>query len=140
MLPRMEVDPERMERVLRNLLDNAIQYTPVHGVVTVEARRAGSRWIEITVSDTGAGIPPEDVGRIFERFYRADKGRERARGHSGLGLAIVKEIVEAHGGRVTVQSAVGEGTTFRFTVPQAAGLRAESEEPGSRESVRQAAT
>jgi signal transduction histidine kinase len=139
-LPRMDVDPERMERVLRNLLDNALQYTPVHGTVTVEARRAGSRWIEIMVSDTGTGIPPEDVPRIFERFYRADKGRERARGHSGLGLAIVKEIVEAHGGQVTVQSSVGEGTTFQLTVPRAAGLTTEAEEPSTRESVRQAAT
>ena len=140
MLPRMDVDPERMERVLRNLLDNALQYTPVHGTVTVEARRAGSRWIEIIVSDTGTGIPPEDVPRIFERFYRADKGRERARGHSGLGLAIVKEIVEAHGGQVTVQSSIGVGTTFQLTVPRAAGLTTEAEEPSTRESVRQAAT
>ncbi|MGI8827125.1 MAG: sensor histidine kinase [Chloroflexota bacterium] len=111
------VDAERLERALRNLLVNSIRYTPANGKVTVDAREASARWIEIRVSDTGSGIRPQDVPRVFERFYRADKSRERGRGHSGLGLAIVREIVEAHGGRVDVESEHGRGTTFRLTVP-----------------------
>ena len=71
------------------------------------------------MKDTGAGIPPQDVNRVFERFYRSDKSRERGGGNSGLGLAIVREIVEGHGGHVRVESDIGKGTTFRFTVPQA---------------------
>jgi signal transduction histidine kinase len=118
-LPLAEVDRDQFERALRNLLENALQYTPAGGRVRISAQPIGSGWVEIAVADTGMGIAPEDVPRIFERFYRTDRSRERVHGHSGLGLAIVREIVEGHGGRIEVDSELGRGTTFRFTVPQA---------------------
>jgi signal transduction histidine kinase len=124
--PEIEVDREQLERALRNLLENALQYTPAGGRVVVDAQAIGRGWVEISVSDTGPGIPRQDVGRIFERFYRTDKARERERGHSGLGLAIVREIVEAHGGKVSVESVEGRGTTFRFTAPQARAPQSEA--------------
>jgi signal transduction histidine kinase len=117
-IPKIEVDVEQFERALRNLLDNALQYTPAGGEVTVGGQAIGRGWVEISVTDTGSGIPRQDVPRIFERFYRTDRARERGVGHSGLGLAIVREIVEAHGGKVSVESVEGTGTTFRFTAPQ----------------------
>jgi two-component system sensor histidine kinase ResE len=118
-IPPIEADSEQIERALQNLINNALQYTPPSGVVRVSARSIGRGWVEMAVADTGMGIAPEDVSRIFERFYRTDRSRERVHGHSGLGLAIVREIVEGHGGRIEVESEVGRGTTFRFTVPQA---------------------
>lgn len=118
-IPAIEIDREQLERALRNLLENALQYTPASGKVTVSAVSVGRGWVELSVTDTGAGIPRQDVPRIFERFYRTDRARERSQGHSGLGLAIVQEIVEAHGGKVSVESIEGKGTTFRFTAPQA---------------------
>ena len=138
-LPLIDVDAERLERALRNLLDNALRSTPAEGRVTVAASRISPGWVEISVTDTGCGIPAAELPRIFERFYRSDKSRERVHGHSGLGLAIVREIVEAHGGMVTVDSALGQGSTFRFTVPEARGLPREAEAP-ARESIQQAAT
>jgi signal transduction histidine kinase len=118
-IPPIEADREQIERALQNLVNNALQYTPTEGVVRITARSIGRGWVEMAVADTGMGIAPEDVSRIFERFYRTDRSRERVHGHSGLGLAIVREIVEGHGGRIEVESEVGRGTTFRFTVPQA---------------------
>jgi signal transduction histidine kinase len=118
-MPQVDVDPDQIERALRNLLDNALQYTPPSGSVSVTAETVGDTWVAIGVTDTGAGIPSEDLPRIFERFYRSDKSRERTQGHSGLGLAIVREIVEAHGGVVSVDSRPGQGTTFRLTLPVA---------------------
>lgn len=117
--PAIDVDPDRFERVLRNLLDNALQYTLQGGTVTVDAVPHGRGLLLIRVADTGIGIAPEDLPRVFERFYRSDRSRERASGHSGLGLAIVREIVEAHGGKVGVESEVGKGTVFSITVPRA---------------------
>lgn len=122
-VPAMVVDPTRLERALANLLINAVQYTGPGGTVTVRARETTPGQVEICVEDTGCGIPASDLPRIFERFYRADKSRERGHGHSGLGLAIVREIVEAHGGAVQVQSEEGRGSTFRFTVPAVRALR-----------------
>ncbi len=115
-LPLAMVDEELLERVLMNLLNNALEHTPPDGKVRVEAVNAGP-WIQIVVSDTGSGIALEDQGRIFERFYRADRSRSRDSGHSGLGLPIVKEIIESHGGRVDVESRPGQGSSFTFTVP-----------------------
>ena len=104
-------DAQHMENALTNLLDNAVKYTPEGGRVEVGLRLEGKRaWIEI--SDTGIGIPAADLDRIFERFYRVDKGRSRAMGGTGLGLAIVRHVVDAHGEQVSVQSEVGRGTTF----------------------------
>lgn len=116
--PGIDVDEGQLERALRNLLDNALRYTPPSGSITVSAEAIGKGWVEISVRDTGTGIPARDLSRVFERFYRSDKSRERGRGNSGLGLAIVREIVEGHGGHVRVESELGQGTTFRFTVPQ----------------------
>ena len=100
-----------LEQALVNLIDNAIKFSPVDSTVRVEAQRAGSE-IVIRVQDQGGGIAPEHLDRIFERFYRVDAGRSRKEGGTGLGLAIVKHIAQAHGGRVTVDSTPGQGSTF----------------------------
>lgn len=138
-LPPMDVDRDQIERALRNLLDNALQYTPPEGTVTVDARAIGRGWLEIAVKDSGIGIPQGDLPRVFERFYRTDKGRERVHGHSGLGLAIVREIVEGHGGQIQVESGPNAGTTFRFTVPQAHSRELQREIAPARESAREPA-
>ena len=110
-------DRMRIDQVIANLLDNAIKHGE-HGGVRVRLGGAGAGvWCE--VEDTGAGIPVEDLPRIFERFYRVDKSRSREKGGTGLGLSIVRHILELHGGRVTVESAVGRGSTFRFELPAA---------------------
>lgn len=120
-LPALDADPVQLERALQNLIGNAIDYTPPSGSITLGARDAQRGWVEISVADTGSGIAREDLPRVFERFYRSDRSRERVHGHSGLGLAIVREIVEAHGGKVAVESQPGQGTTFRLTLPAASG-------------------
>jgi two-component system phosphate regulon sensor histidine kinase PhoR len=111
-------DRRAVEQVLTNLLDNAIKYTSPGGRIAVEitARLDGLR---VSVADTGIGIPPESLGRIFERFYRVDKARSRSLGGTGLGLAIVKHLVQAMGGEIYVESEVGRGSIFRFTLPRA---------------------
>lgn len=111
-------DARSVQTVLVNLLDNAVKYTPHGGRVRLAGTSVPGGY-EMTVSDTGVGIPEEDLSRIFERFYRVDKARDRATGGTGLGLAIVKHIVEAHGGRVTVQSRLDEGSAFRIYLPGA---------------------
>jgi two-component system, OmpR family, phosphate regulon sensor histidine kinase PhoR len=114
-------DSQAMYQILSNLLDNAVKYTPEGGVITVGGRpftdREGIRRVEVFVRDTGAGIPPEDLPRLFERFYRVDKARSRELGGTGLGLAIVKHLVRAQGGEVRVESQLGHGSTFLFTLP-----------------------
>ena len=117
-LPAVEADPERVAQVLRNLLTNAVTHTPGEGEITVAAERDGAM-VGISVRDTGAGIAPEHLPYLFERFYRADASRARATGGTGLGLAIVKQLVEAHGGRVAVSSRPGEGARFTFSLPVA---------------------
>jgi two-component system, OmpR family, sensor kinase len=112
-------DADRAAQVLRNLVANAIRHTPAGGRVTVSARDRGDGFVRISVSDTGAGIPADDLPHIFERFYRADKSRTRSSGGSGLGLAIVKSLVEAMGGRVGADSAAGVGSTVWFELPRA---------------------
>lgn len=116
-----EADPDRLEQVLTNLLDNAIRHTPAGAGIRIEAgKRNGSRGEEIVlkVADEGQGIPPEDLPFIFERFYKADKARKRDhKGGTGLGLAIVKNLVEAHGGKITAASGQGVGTTFTIHLP-----------------------
>ena len=108
-------DAQHMENALTNLLDNAVKYTPESGRVDVGLRFEDER-VWVNVSDTGIGIPSADLDRIFERFYRVDKGRSRAMGGTGLGLAIVRHVVEAHGEKVLVESEVGRGTTFRISL------------------------
>jgi len=111
-------DPDRLKQLLLNLVDNAIKYTPKGGQVTLGLRRAKG-WAVLSVTDTGVGIPAEDLPHIFERFYRVDKARSRAAGGTGLGLPIVQWIVQAHGGRIEAQSEPGKGTTFTVWLPRA---------------------
>lgn len=115
-LPAVRGDAALLRDVLQNLLDNAIQYTPARGHISVAAS-ATAREAVITVSDTGIGIPLADSERIFERFYRVDAARSREAGGTGLGLSIAKHIVEAHGGKLWVESTVGQGSKFSFSLP-----------------------
>jgi signal transduction histidine kinase len=117
-LPLVEADPQRVGQILRNLLSNAIKHTPPEGEVCVSAREAGQE-VEVRVQDTGVGIEAEHLPYLFKRFYRADRSRARATGGTGLGLAIVEQLVHAHGGHVDVESQVGKGTCFTFTLPVA---------------------
>ncbi len=114
----VRADPDRLEQVLGNLVDNAIKYGHANGTVTVGGRALDGGQVEVFVRDDGPGIPPEALERVFERFYRVDKARSREQGGTGLGLAIVKHLVQCHGGRVWATSQFGHGATFYFTVPQ----------------------
>jgi two-component system phosphate regulon sensor histidine kinase PhoR len=116
-LPPVIGDADRLERVALNLIHNAIKFTPDGGSVGVSATLAEAA-IKVEVSDSGVGIATEDLPRIFERFYKADRARGSG-GGTGLGLAVVKHIVEAHGGTVSVESREGHGSTFRFFLPTA---------------------
>jgi two-component system sensor histidine kinase ResE len=111
------LDPDRIEQVLTNLIDNAIRHTSEHGsvLIFVTSKENG---LMIEIQDTGSGIPQEDLPFVFERFYKADKARTRGRAGTGLGLAIVKNIVEAHQGKIQVHSKLGEGTTFSILLPR----------------------
>jgi two-component system OmpR family sensor kinase len=112
----LQADPDRLTQVLRNLVRNAVAHTNPGDRVTVIARARDSR-LEISVSDTGPGIPPAQLEQIFERFHRLDGGRPRDTGGSGLGLAIARAIVEAHGGAIHAESGPGQGATFRLDLP-----------------------
>jgi signal transduction histidine kinase len=109
-------DPQQLQLLVRNLLQNAIRYTPDGGSVTLETSMRGAQAM-VRVSDTGIGIPLESQARVFERFYRVDRARSRDRGGTGLGLAIVKHVAELHGGQVTVESELGSGSTFTAWLP-----------------------
>jgi signal transduction histidine kinase len=115
-LPAVNIDFHRISQVLHNLLANAITHTPAGGQITVSAAMAG-QFVEVSVADSGEGIPAEDLPLIFERFYRVDKSRSRPGGGSGLGLTIAKRMVEAHGGTISVSSQPGKGSRFTFGVP-----------------------
>ncbi len=115
-------DPDRIEQVLTNLIHNAIRHTDPGGLITVVHEQEEER-DTFAVVDTGRGIPEEDLPYVFERFYKADKARTRQHGGTGLGLAIAKHIIDAHQGKMTVHSRLGEGTTFRFTLPKHQGDR-----------------
>lgn len=134
-IPAIVGDGDRLAQVFSNLIDNAVKHTPSGGKIVVTARSiSGSSAVkrsrslegmEITVADTGSGIPPEDLSRIFDRFYQIDKSRARSKeGSLGLGLAIVKEIIAAHGGTIHVESIVGLGTKFVMWLPAARGSAA----------------
>ena len=116
-LPPIAGDEGRLVQVFTNLLDNAVKYTPERGTITVTARTIPERVVELTVSDTGLGIPEPDRPRVFERFYRVDKARSRELGGTGLGLAIVKHIVEGHGGQVWVEGNQPHGSRFVVRLP-----------------------
>jgi signal transduction histidine kinase/FixJ family two-component response regulator len=117
-LPKIYADRAQIMRVLRNLISNAIKFNREGGNITITARQKGEM-LEVCVSDTGIGIPEDKLEKIFECFYQVDSSSTRRYGGTGLGLAIVKEIVKAHGGEVRVESKLGEGSTFCFTVPVA---------------------
>jgi signal transduction histidine kinase len=115
-LPLVTLDYYRISEVLRNLLANAINHTPEGGKIMVTAS-VEDKFVKVSVTDTGEGIPAEELPNMFERFFRVDKSRSRNNGGSGLGLTISKRIVEAHGGQISVVSEVGKGSTFTFTLP-----------------------
>lgn len=115
-LPRQTGDPEALQRLLINLLENAIKYNRTGGRVAVDLDQRNGR-IVLQVEDTGIDIPNTSIDRVFERFYRVDKGRSRDEGGTGLGLAIVKHVAQLHRGRVEVESRLGDGSIFRVYLP-----------------------
>ena len=115
-LPLLEADENRLQEVIYNLLDNAVKYSQPGGTISLRAAVAGDR-VRVSVADQGIGIREADLPRIFERFYRADKGRSRELGGTGLGLSIVKHIVQLHGGTVEAESEPGKGTTISVNLP-----------------------
>ncbi|MFN3429205.1 MAG: PAS domain-containing protein, partial [Candidatus Sericytochromatia bacterium] len=117
-LPPLVADEQRLTQVLINLVGNAIKFTPEGGSISVAVAAEGEM-VRVSVGDTGPGIPAEALPRLFEKFYQVDSSPTRAHGGTGLGLAIARSLVEAHGGRLTVESVVGEGATFSFTLPAA---------------------
>ena len=111
-LPNLEIDPTRTQQVVANLLSNALRHTPAGGRIVVRASRAGSAAVAVEVHDSGTGMSPEVVGRIFERFFRGPDS-----GGSGLGLPIARELIVGQGGEIGAESQQGQGTTIRFTLP-----------------------
>ena len=114
-LPLVSIDAHRIGQVLRNLLENAVAHTAKGDAIMVTARQQDD-YLEVTVTDTGEGIPSEELPNIFERFYRVDKSRARVTGGTGLGLTIAKRLVEAHGGKIEAHSEPGKGSRFSFIV------------------------
>ncbi len=117
--PLLSVDPQRMKQVLNNLIMNALKFTPPEGFVTIRVRPYNERFVIISVSDTGYGIPFEDRPHIFERFYQSNHDQQSKMGGYGLGLSIAKLIIEQHGGEISFESILDKGTTFYFTAPLA---------------------
>jgi signal transduction histidine kinase len=115
-LPDISIDEMRMLQVMGNLMTNALRYTPDGGIVTLISQRDGN-WAVVKVKDTGSGISPEDLPRVFDRFYRGDASRSEQNGESGLGLAIARALVQAHAGEIVVESQPGQGTTFIMRLP-----------------------
>jgi len=124
---RVKVDVDLLDQIIINLVDNAIKYGRQGGRVEVKANRNGNDQVCIGIADDGPGIPPESLDRIFERFFRVDKARSRSQGGTGLGLSIVKHIAQALGGRVWVESELGHGTTFFFTLKRSDALSSQTE-------------
>ncbi len=120
------IDAQRIGRVLYNLVGNALRHTPPGGQIEITARREMGA-LRVEISDTGEGIRPEDLPHVFEQFYRGEKSRNRATGGAGLGLAIARGIVEAHGGKIGVESEPGKGARFSFTIPDR--TQTEEDEP-----------
>jgi len=128
----VKADADLLEQILLNLIDNAVKYGKTGGKVEVRAMRNGADQICVSISDDGPGIPPEATDRIFERFFRVDKARSRAQGGTGLGLSIVKHIAQTLGGRVWVESEVGRGSTFFFTL-NSSTAKGQSSQPSADE-------
>jgi two-component system phosphate regulon sensor histidine kinase PhoR len=135
-LPPLLGDPDQLQQLFINLVDNAVKYTPAGGRVTVSAQAGGGKdsdsRIEIAVADNGPGIPERDLPRITERFYRVDKARSRDLGGTGLGLAIVKHIIQAHKGEVKIDSTLQRGTTVRVFLPVAGSAQGQNDSPSAR--------
>jgi signal transduction histidine kinase len=109
-------DPARLRQVFYNVIDNAIKYTPERGSIEVRVESL-SKEARVSVTDTGIGIPPEHLARVFDRFYRVDKARSRDQGGMGLGLTIARSIIIAHGGKMELKSTLGQGTTCTLVLP-----------------------
>ena len=112
-------DPDRIVEVLTNLIGNAIKFTPTNGKVTLCLKRSGNEWVKISVADTGPGIPPDEANRIFDKFYQVTQPEKQKTMGTGLGLSITKALVEMHGGKIWLESEVGKGSIFSFTLPAA---------------------
>ncbi len=128
-LPPVMADEDKVEQILTNLLSNAVKYSPNGGEIRVAARDTG-QFVEISVSDQGIGIPPDKIDKIFERFYRMDDRDTREAGGTGIGLYLTRHLVMAHGGKIWVESEVGKGSTFYFTLPKEIPEEAKEEEKG----------
>jgi two-component system sensor histidine kinase BaeS len=120
-LPTLELDPGRITQVLTNIIDNATRHTPEGGTIVLAAKQI-DKTVEISIEDSGPGLPPQEAEKIFERFYRADSSRQREEGGSGLGLAIAKSIVQAHSGQVSAGSEPGKGLRVVISLPQRPGV------------------
>lgn len=118
-LPAAQADSHRLMQVIRNLVNNAMAHTPAGGKITVIAKTGENKTVQLTVEDSGEGIPEDQLDLIFERFYRVDQSRNRATGGNGLGLSIVKQLVELQGGKVWVESQAGKGSSFHIIIPSA---------------------
>jgi two-component system sensor histidine kinase BaeS len=116
-LPLVLIDRDRIRQVLHNLVDNALRYTKASGTIKIGANYTKPGWVTVSVSDSGAGIAPDDLPHVFDHFYKVDRSRQRGHGGAGIGLAMVKQLVELHGGKVWVESQKGKGSTFFFTLP-----------------------
>lgn len=136
-LPRVQADRQRLLQVVLNLVRNAITYTPDGGIVSISLERSGADSLMLSVADTGIGIPPEDLQRVFERFYRTDASRSRTSGGFGLGLSIVKDFVTAMGGSITVESKPGEGSCFRVLLRIAPAVQPQQPGQSSQRMVQQ---
>ncbi len=129
--PRSRPTPSACTRCIFNLVDNAVRFTPEGGEVRIEAHRHDGS-VEVSVADTGVGIPAEALPRLFERFYRVDPPRARGDGGTGIGLAIARSVVEAHGGTIRAESEPGRGSTFTFDLPVARTARSAPTTPNRR--------
>jgi signal transduction histidine kinase len=117
-LPKLDASKSRLNQVFTNLLGNAIKFNKEKGSITIKADYTkGDEMVNVSISDTGVGIPREQLPRVFERFYQVDGTTSRKFGGTGLGLAITKSIIQAHGGKIWIESVVDKGTTFHFTLP-----------------------
>jgi signal transduction histidine kinase len=126
-MPPVEADPDSVRQIMSNLLSNAIKSTPINGTIDVYAARYSEdktaangelpSFLQISIRDSGGGIAEKDMGRVFDRFYRAERPLIEGLGETGVGMAIVKSLVEAHGGKVWVDSEIGDGSTFHFLLP-----------------------
>jgi signal transduction histidine kinase len=133
-LPPVRLDPARIQQVVTNLLSNAIKFSPEGGTVTIGAAAEDDK-VKVWVTDQGIGIPPEAMPNLFTKFFRVDNDETRKIGGTGLGLALIKEIVEAHGGHIWVESELGKGSTFSFTLPIVTPSLTQTDQPPAAEMI-----